>query len=1026
MGPRFFGGRRIMEEDIRLERARIKELEEELERQKTKYRIIAGMVRCGLWEYNIAEDELVQSKRVEGIAPNDMLRIKGFRETMLASGLIAKEDREVFDALCDSLEHGDEAFSYDLRAYMDEKTQIWLRYEGYTVYAEDGTPVKIIGRTLNVSEEKKEENVVIKEMETDPVTGLFTQVSVQERLEEMIRGNESDERFALYVMDIEGFTSITQEWGHAYGDYVLEKLAKSLPAIFGESDAMARIVDDEFVLIKRGVKGPADVYSVARAISRAAENIELKKENTLHVNLGVSIFPLDGRDFGSLYKKASIALEETKKTPGTICTMYEEALSAHRQYRPKPAQEQAPKTEAQKVVAAQQSSKYGPVEKYIVNKTFDMLAGSGTGAEEVVSIFEEIGKYYKYRRIYTIQYDIRKQLAKVRYDWESEPNPYYRQFDRVIRDNYNAIRSRFTNDRLFISQNTAQLGIVMPEEIRELYGNSSLFQYAIIDNDETFACICFEKAVNQTWGKEEQDVLLNLSKLLAIYIARARAKEMLADELNYTHAIIENQQITSYAVIPETMELVYVGDYTGRQYPLAHSGEHCYSAIMGRSTVCQNCPVAALGEKDKVHTTETYYTKQKRWISTTASRITGEDGESQCLVCWSDVTEFVERVRSKDALTGQLTAEKFESEAMRNISEHPRESRCFAFFNFPQFHDLNEVWGYAVCNEMLRVFASTVSSMLRTDELLARQSGADFVMMLEYEDRERTQARVEMILQTAHTAVLRLYPDLQPNVWCGLYRFLNKEDTVSTALERANRARKAIGSMNNVATITVNYDSGDAEQGGSFRAFVENSMRDALTNREFKVFFQPKRDPATDKVIGAEALVRWITAEGQVLEPGSFIPVFEENGFITELDYYVHKETFRLIREWLENGVKPPVISLGSSWQYMFSADFVNRIKYLQQRYNVPADRIELMIPDGISEKNFNAVMAVLTELQNLGFRVDIDGYLARCSMQARTGEQLPANYLRQNPELAARIAAMERKRLSGPMAPEDFTKLFL
>ena len=240
-----------MEEDIRLE--------EELERQKTKYRIIAGMVRCGLWEYNIAADELVQSKRVEGIAPNDMLRIKGFRETMLNSGLIAPEDREVFDALCDSLEHGDEAFSYELRAFMDEKTQIWLRYEGYTVFAEDGTPEKVIGRTLNVSEEKKEENVVIKEMETDPVTGLFTQVSVQERLEEIIRGNAEDARFALYVMDIEDFATITAEWGHAYGDYVLEKLAKSLGGIFGESDAMARIVDDEFVLIKCGMKGPADV-----------------------------------------------------------------------------------------------------------------------------------------------------------------------------------------------------------------------------------------------------------------------------------------------------------------------------------------------------------------------------------------------------------------------------------------------------------------------------------------------------------------------------------------------------------------------------------------------------------------------------------------------------------------------------------------------------------------------------------------------------------------------------------------------
>ena len=119
----------------------------------------------------------------------------------------------------------------------------------------------------------------------------------------------------------------------------------------------------------------------------------------------------------------------------------------------------------------------------------------------------------------------------------------------------------------------------------------------------------------------------------------------------------------------------------------------------------------------------------------------------------------------------------------------------------------------------------------------------------------------------------------------------------------------------------------------------------------------------------------------------------------------------------------PPVISLGSSWQYMFSADFVNRINFLLQRYNVPADRIELVIPDGMSEANMNSVMEVLTALQEIGFVVDIDSYLARCSLQSRTRD-LPANYAKQNPELASRIAAMERKRLSGPMAPEDFTNL--
>ena len=84
-----------------------------------------------------------------------------------------------------------------------------------------------------------------------------------------------------------------------------------------------------------------------------------------------------------------------------------------------------------------------------------------------------------------------------------------------------------------------------------------------------------------------------------------------------------------------------------------------------------------------------------------------------------------------------------------------------------------------------------------------------------------------------------------------------------------------------------------------------------------------------------------------------------------------------------------------------------------------------VVIPDGISDANMNSVMEVLTALQQIGFVVDIDSYLAKCSLKSQTRD-LPANYIQQHPELASRIAAMERRRLSGPMAPEDFTKLFL
>ncbi len=1011
-----------MDETNRNGNQRIKELERLLMLERQKYRIISGMVKCGLWEYNVATGELCQSRRADGAKTAEGLRIPHFRKTMRECGLIVPADLPVFDALCDSMDNGDEAFSYEFRAFVDaDNNETWLRYEGYAMFDANGNPVKVIGRTLNVDEEKRAEQVVIKEAEKDSLTGLPSLAAFQEHFEITAKRCRENDRFAFFILDVDDFSSITDTWGNAYGKYVLEKLAHGLDAVFGEPDYVSHTTDDEFVAIRVGVKGPADVFSLSRAIAKMASRIDLKRDNRLKISMGVAIFPLDGRDYGSLYEKAKIALEATKHNPNADCSIYEESMNKNRRYRVNKEKKAVAKTEAQRIVSEHRNIQYGPVEKYIINRTFEMLATDGGGGD-VEKIFAEIGKYYHYRRIYVVQKDEQRQNVRLRYFWDAEPNPYVGTFETVMRDNIASIRQRFANDSTFIATNTAQLGLRIPNGAQAYFGNASILQYVIIDNDDTFSFITFEKEENGGWAKEEQEVLTGMARLLGIFIERVRSRELLAEEISYTHAIIENQQITNYAVIPGSYELVYVGDYTGRQYPAAHSGEVCYRAIMGRKKPCANCPIAGLSEEHPVNTTESYYEEQKRWISTTASYV--EDaGSLQCLVCWSDVTEFVERVRSRDVLTGQLTVERFEEEANRITSENPRGNRCFVYYNFPQFGDLNDVWGYQVCNEIMKIFSTSLAAYLTEGELSARIRGANFVLMLDYDDKERTEARIEMILQAAHTAVTRLYPDLRLNVWCGIYRFQAKEDSVAEAMERANRARKSIGSMNDPATIAIAFYSDDLRKSNSFRDFVENSMRDALSNHEFKVFFQPKRDMETGKIVGAEALVRWITGEGQVLEPCSFLPIFEENGFISEMDYYVHKETFRLIREWLDSGVRPPIISLGSSWQYMFSADFINRTKYLLQRYHIPAELIEMVIPDGVSATSFNTIMSILQELQNIGFVVEIDAYLAKCAMSTLP-KDLPMSVVKKNPDYAKLLKAMEQRRLSAPMPPEDFQSL--
>ena len=1004
---------------------RVKQLEQQLEMEKQKYRIISGMVKCGLWEYTVSTGILVQCRLGEGMGEKDRLRIQNFRESLLSAGLIYEEDLPVFDQLCASLQNGDEAFSYDIRSYVDDKKTVWLRYEGYTVFNSKGIPAKVMGRTLNVDQEKRNEQVTVKDAEQDSVTGLFTQNVIREKVEDWVKKSKETDRFAFFVLSVDDFSAITDAYGHAYGEYVLEKVASGLGSVFLDSDCLAHTTDDEFIMLKNEIHTPAEVYAIARAVGKVAERIELKRGGGVSVNMGVSIFPNDGRDYTSLHKKAAVALEAARRNDLNNCTIYDESLEIHHAYRPaheepKPEPE---KTEAKKIVEHEQQTQYGPVERNIVNRIFDFLAANGSAAE-LIEIFAEIGKYYGYRRVYAVLMDPQKQTLRIPYFWEAEGgNALLKAFEEVLRGARKELRNRFTNDPAFICTNSAQLGIKIPDEMKEQYPDASLFQYAVADNENTFAYIAFAKEVNANWTKEEQDILSHLSRLLGIFIERERTKEMLSEEVRYARAIIENQQITNYAIKPDTFELVYVGDYTGRQYPEAHSGERCFSAIMGRDEPCANCPVAGLTKKTRVHTTESYYEKQKRWISTTAS-IVEENDDSHVLLCWSDVTDFVDRVRSRDALTGRLTIERFEEDANRFVSEHAKANECFVSFFFPQFGDLNDVWGYSTCNEILKVFTATLNTFLKADELFARINGANFMLMLQYEDKERTEARLSMMMESAHTAVTRLYPDMQLNVWCGIYRFINHEDSVTEAMDRAKLAARSIGSMQDAPTVAVAFFSEELKSVNSFREFVEHAMHDAMSNKEFKVFFQPKRNTETGEIVGAEALVRWITSEGQVIEPCSFQPIFEENGFVTELDYYVHKETCRLVREWLDGGAEPPMISMKLSWQYMFSADFMNRTKFLQQRYSIPEGLIEIVIPDGeMSAENLNAAMTILQELQNIGFHVEIDSYLAKCALNALP-KDLPMSVMKQNPSYARLLQAMELRRLSTPMPPEDFESL--
>lgn len=107
---------------------------------------------------------------------------------------------------------------------------------------------------------------------------------------------------------------------------------------------------------------------------------------------------------------------------------------------------------------------------------------------------------------------------------------------------------------------------------------------------------------------------------------------------------------------------------------------------------------------------------------------------------------------------------------------------------------------------------------------------------------------------------------------------------------------------------------------------ILNCMEDAIDKEQFKVYFQPKYDLNSEKVAGAEALVRWVHPEKGFMNPAEFIPLFETNGFITELDKFVWDKTCEYIEEWKRKGYPVVPISVNVSRTDIYNPDFMDII----------------------------------------------------------------------------------------------------
>ena len=138
------------------------------------------------------------------------------------------------------------------------------------------------------------------------------------------------------------------------------------------------------------------------------------------------------------------------------------------------------------------------------------------------------------------------------------------------------------------------------------------------------------------------------------------------------------------------------------------------------------------------------------------------------------------------------------------------------------------------------------------------------------------------------------------------------------------------------------------EQDNNQAARIEEIEEQALANGEFHIYLQPKYtyDKNRGKIVGAEALVRWIDSENHIKSPAEFIPIFEKNGFILKLDQFMWEGCCRLLRKWMDDGRTPVPISVNVSRIYLGKTDVVGYIQNLIKKYCIPIELLQIEITE--------------------------------------------------------------------------------
>lgn len=347
----------------------------------------------------------------------------------------------------------------------------------------------------------------------------------------------------------------------------------------------------------------------------------------------------------------------------------------------------------------------------------------------------------------------------------------------------------------------------------------------------------------------------------------------------------------------------------------------------------------------------------------------------------------IQRLSQLSDKAGIYNRKTFIEKTKEFFNSSSKEDFIFIRFDLDRFKVFNDLFGFEEGDKILRKIGEWLLIPQDIKFTFGHVHADHFIICA-----EKSELNPQIFLKKITDFVNSIYPSFDFIVRMGVYETSNKRDVnVNLAIDRS---LLALNSIKQNFTERIGFYKNSMLNDLKEEQELITDMVTGLNNHEFKVYIQPQYDYTTDSLTGAEALVRWQHPKKGLISPTIFIPIFEKNGFITQLDQYIWEETCRLLRKWIDEGLNPVPVSVNISRRDIYNTDLSEIFKNLLLKYNLTPDLLRLEITESAYMDNPDQLIRVVENLRNQGFCLEMDDFGSGYS-SLNTLKEVPVDILK-------------------------------